>query len=141
MSKESEDEAYHKLAYYTLAHPSPSFIHQNIVDAYAAQNASQDTKPIKITFALIGLYLCLEKGYTGKQSQLAHIELAKKRKDWPQIDLPEFRGEITLADVLSVNPGSERDGKILEWCESVWRAYGSEHEKIANLVKDELGIA
>jgi len=138
--EESEDQAYHQLAYYTLAHPNPSFIHQNIVDAYAAQNANEDTKPIKIVFALVGLYLCLEKGYTGRQTQLAHMELAMKRKTWPKIVLPEYRGDISARDVLLAQPGPERDAAIFTWCQSVWDAYKNVHQKIADLVKMELKV-
>jgi hypothetical protein len=67
-----EQEKYYELSYYTLAHDDPRFIHQHIVDAFAAQTANQDTNPIKVAFALIGLYLYLEKDYTGKEVQLAH---------------------------------------------------------------------
>ncbi len=55
--KESEQEKYYELAYYTLSHPDPAFIHQHAVDAFTAQNANAGSKPISITFALIGLYL------------------------------------------------------------------------------------
>ena len=140
MNNEFEDKIYHQLAYYTLAHPDKSFIHQNIVDAYAAQNADETTKPIKITFALVGLYLCVDRGFTGRQAQLAHIALAKKRKTWPQIKLPKFRGEITAEDVLKSIPGKERDQAILNWCKSVWDVYSSEHQKISELVKSELNF-
>jgi hypothetical protein len=60
-----EQEKYYELSYYTLAHDDPRFIHQHIVDAFAAQTANQDTNPIKVAFALIGLYLYLERDYTG----------------------------------------------------------------------------
>ena len=140
MKNESEDKLYHQLAYYTLSHGSAEFIHQNIVDAYAAQNADENTKPVKVTFALIGLYLLIEKGYTGRQVQLAHIALAKKRKDWPHFDLPKDRGELTVRDVLDVPAGAERDQKILEWCKNVWEAYTSEHRKVVELVRGELDI-
>jgi Family of unknown function (DUF5946) len=66
------EERYYELSYYTLGHKDPGFIHQHIVDAFAAQTANQNTKPIKVAFALIGLYLYLEKDYTGKEVQLAH---------------------------------------------------------------------
>jgi len=52
----SEQERYDELACYTLAHPDPGFIHQNIVDAFGAQTATEADKPIKIAFALVGLY-------------------------------------------------------------------------------------
>lgn len=70
-----DDELYNQLAFYTLAHPDPAFIHQLLVDAYGAQHADETTKPIAVLFSLIGLYLHLEKGYTGKQVQRAHMRL------------------------------------------------------------------
>ena len=107
----SPREEFYELSYYTLAHPNPSFIHQHIVDAFAAQTASDDTKRIGITFALIGLYLYLDRGYTGKQVQLAHMALAKQNKEWPKFVLPKLRGEVTVADVLAESPGEERDDR------------------------------
>jgi hypothetical protein len=41
----SDQDLYHELSYYTLAHPDPSFIHQHIVDAYAAQHADDARRP------------------------------------------------------------------------------------------------
>ena len=52
--------AYDELASYTLAHGDPAFIHQHVVDAFAAQHATDDSKPIGVAFALIGLYLHVE---------------------------------------------------------------------------------
>ena len=53
----TSEDAYHELCYYTLAHRDPSFIHQHVVDAFAAQHADEKTKPIKLTFALVGALL------------------------------------------------------------------------------------
>jgi hypothetical protein len=137
----SEQEPYNELAYYTLAHPHPSFIHQNIVDAFAAQTASEADKPIKIAFALVGLYLCIVKGRTGRQAQLAHMRLAKYRKDWPRFTPPADRGAIRVGDVIAAAPGVERDAMIRQWCESVWAAWSHVHKQIADLCKEKLGIA
>jgi Family of unknown function (DUF5946) len=134
-----EEEKYYELSYYTLAHADPSFIHQHIVDAFAAQAASQNTKPITVAFALIGLYLYLEKNYTGKQVQLAHMALASGKKEWPKFALPESRGQITVADVLNAPAGQKRDAMIREWCASVWQAYSDSHAKVRDLVADSLG--
>jgi hypothetical protein len=133
-------EQYNELAYYTLAHPDPAFIHQHLVDAFGAQNAEEGMKPIGLMFALAGLYLAVEKGYTGKQVQDAHIEMAKKRKDWPAIPLPVFRGDITAADVLAVPPGPDRDRMFLAWCKSVWDAYTDSQQQVRDVVKDILGV-
>jgi hypothetical protein len=134
MTPDEAQEKFYELSYYTLAHPDPSFIHQHIVDAFTAQTANADSKPIGVVFALIGLHLYLDKDYTGKQVQQAHMTLARHKRDWPRFDLPESRGEITVADVLSEPAGPGRDAKIREWCASVWEAYSERHEKIRDLI-------
>jgi len=134
----SEMQQYYELSYYTLAHPGPQFIHQHIVDAFAAQTANHDTKSIAVAFALIGLSLYLEKNCTGKQVQLAHMALTNRKKDWPRFDLPKDRGEITVADVLSKPEGEERDAMIHAWCASVWQAYRDTHTEIRSLIANFL---
>ena len=130
----TEQEIYNELACYTLSLADKEFIHQHIVDAFCAQYADENKKPIAITFALAGLYLYLEKDYTGRQVQLAHVQMAKKRKKWPAFELPEKRGDITVADVLNTLPGKERHEMIRKWCLSVWDAYKESHDIIAALV-------
>jgi hypothetical protein len=101
--------SYHELCAYTLTHGDPGFIHQHVVDAFAAQNADANTKPIKLAFALIGLYLLLERNSTGRQVQRVHRLLANRRKQWPRFDLPADRGMIWPSDVLAAPPGRARD--------------------------------
>ena len=43
----TDQAAYEELCYYTLAHGDPAFIHQHVVDAFAAQTADENIKPIK----------------------------------------------------------------------------------------------
>lgn len=135
-----EQPLYDELAFYTTAHPDPGFIHQNVVDAFAAQNADQSTKPMKIVFALAGLYLCLEKGFTGKQAQLAHMKMARWRKPWPTFPLPEARGDIRVADVLAAEPSEARDAMIRKWCQAVWDSWAHAHDEIRAICQRELGV-
>lgn len=139
MSSTSSD-LYAELSYYTLAHSDPAFIHQHVVDAYAAQNADENTKPITLAFALIGLYLYLDQNWTGREVQKAHMKLAHQRKEWPTFDTPDDRGKVTVADVLASPPGDERDTAIRAWCAAVWEAYSDTHQAIADLVSAELKI-
>lgn len=132
MRKNQED--YDELSYYTLAHSDPAFIHQHIVDAYAAQTADKHTKPITLSFALIGLYLYLEKKFTGKGVQQAHMRLANKNKKWPIFLIPENIGSITVADVIKTKPGKERDAMIQKWCKAVWDAYSQDHKRVEKLI-------
>jgi hypothetical protein len=115
--------AYDELASYTLTHGGAEFIHQHVVDAFGAQSATPATKPIGLTFALIGLYLHVERGFSGRQVQRAHMMLARRTRDWPAFPLPEDRGSMTALDVMAVPAGAERDRAIDAWCASVWGAY------------------
>lgn len=140
MDRLSQNE-FAELSYYTLSHPdSVYFIHQHVVDAFQAQEATAETKPIALTFSLVGLYLYLEKGYTGRQVQQAHQRLAKNKKVWPLVELPSQRGDITVSDVLKTAPGRQRDEVIKDWCCSVWNAYRNSQQAIALLVKTELSV-
>jgi len=75
------------------------FIHQLIVDTYTAQHSGPNVKPISTAFALIGLYLTFELGYTGKQVQRTHMFLAEKHIEWPRFDPPIEKNALTVCDV------------------------------------------
>ncbi len=136
--EKSEQKMFYELSCYTQTHPDPSFIHQYAVDAFAAQRADKNTKPIALAFALIGLYLHIEKNFTGKEVQMAHVKLAKHQKQWPKFDLPEHRGDIRISDVITAPDGPERDETIRKWSASVWEAYKDIHKEVADLVENEL---
>lgn len=135
----SEQEAYDKLQCYTLEHRGPMFVHQHVVDAWAAQHADERTKPIGLAFALIGLYLHVEKGYSGRQVQQVHMKLGRHKRTWPSFPLPRERGSVTAAQVMAVQAGPERDKAIDFWCASVWEAFSDSHRAVAELLK-HLGI-
>ena len=130
----AEQHAYNELCYYTLAHGDPAFIHQHVVDAFAAQTADENTKPIKITFALVGLYLHVEKQFSGRQVQLAHMKLGREKEAWPVFQLPKERGAVTVTNVIAAPAGAERDEMIQRWCSSVWEAYRDNRRVVAELL-------
>ncbi|MDQ3170359.1 MAG: DUF5946 family protein [Acidobacteriota bacterium] len=115
--------AYHELCGYALTRGDATFIHQHVVDAFAAQSATPATKPIAIAFALVGLYLHLEKGFNGREVQRAHMKMAREKHAWPLIALPAERGSMTAADVIRAPAGAARDAAIDDWCQSVWTCY------------------
>jgi len=131
----SEQEAYDELQGYTLAHGDPAFVHQHVVDAWAAQHADERTKPIGLTFALVGLYLHLERGFSGRQVQRAHMALARHKRAWPTFGLPQVRGSITATHVIAAPAGPERDRAIDAWCASVWGAFRESHRAVAELLE------
>lgn len=135
-----EQDLFDQLCFYTLAKADAEFIHQHGVDAFTAQRADKDTKPIAIVFALAGLYLHLEKGFTGREVQRAHMQMARRRKSWPRLALPRERGPVRVADVIAAGTGAACDAAIEIWCESVWGAYRGCREEIAQILREELDI-
>ena len=136
----TDQEIYDELSLYTLGLRDKAFLHQNIVDAYAAQHVDEQTKPIRTVFALIGLYLTLEKGFTGRQVQQMHMRLAQQRKQWPKLSPPQATASITVADVLAAAPGEARDHAVREWCAAVWQTWEPHRRLIIDLAQDELDI-
>jgi hypothetical protein len=131
-----EESAYHDLCCYTLAHGGPEFIHQHVVDAFGAQDADEHGKPIRLAFSLVGLYLHVEKGLTGRQVQLAHMTLARRKRAWPAFPLPRDRGRITAVDVLAAPGGPLRDQMIHAWCASVWEAFRESRQAVIDLLEE-----
>lgn len=136
---QSPQDAYNEFASYTLSHAHQTyFIHQHVVDAFALETADEHTKPIKITFALVGLYLFLEKYFTGRQVQRAHMILGRHQKSWPTFPIPKEQSTIMIFDVLKEKPGTTEDAMIKKWCESMWDEWVESQSAIRDLVEREL---
>lgn len=129
--------AYDEVYVYTMGRPG--FILQHVVDAFAVQTARGDSKPIAVVFGLVGLYLHLEKQFSGGQVQQTHVQLGRRKREWPKVQLPEDRGNITAVDVLAAAAGPERDKAIEDWCRCVWTAFGANRQAIVALLQ-EYGI-
>lgn len=131
----SEEDVYNELCAYTLQHGDATFIHQHVVDAFAAQRATGLTKPIKVAFSLAGLYLHLEKGFSGRQVQRAHMQIARVKRTWPTFVLPDDRGSLTVFDVMAVPAGVRRDELIDAWSASVWRAFSASRSAVIEFLR------
>ena len=136
----SDQDLYDQLAFYTLELRDPEFIHQHIVDAYAVQHAGPGSKPIAIVFGLIGLYLYLEKNFTGRQVQRAHMQLAWRRRPWVAPPIPPQRATVGVADVLAAPPGPPRHAMIRRWCEAVWQDWQDSRPQIVAMAQEQLDI-
>lgn len=131
-----EREAYHELCAYTLGRGDPDFVHQHVVDAWMAQHADDAMRPIGLAFALVGLYLRVERGFTGRQVQRVHMALARRGRDWPAFPLPAERGSLGACHVMSAAAGPERDRAIDAWCASVWEAFRDNRAAVAALLAE-----
>jgi Family of unknown function (DUF5946) len=126
-------QLYGELTVYTLSRGYVGFIHQLAVDAYGAQHVGERARPIGVAFALIGLYLACERGYSGQQVQHMHMLLARRSKTWPPFTPPPHPGSLTIRDVLQAPPGDKRDAELRRWGQSVWDAWSHEHARVKTL--------
>ena len=129
----SEQDAYDELRCYTLELGDPAFILQHVVDAFTAQHADERTKPIALTFALVGLHLHVDKQLSGRQVQRVHMVLARHKRQWPTFPLPPERGSMSAVDAMAAPAGVERSRAVDAWCESVWQAFHESHRRVAEL--------
>ena len=128
-------DAYDELYVYTMGRSN--FILQHVVDANIAQNAPPvNPPPIGVIFSLAGLYLHVEKGFTGKQVQHAHTIMGRAKRSWPNVVWPAHRGEMTAATVLALPMGDARDEGIHEWCRQVWAAFRANRSTVSALVSE-----
>lgn len=134
-------QLYGELSADTLTHDDGTFLHQHAVDAYAAQHVGAMMRPIGAAFALIGLYLAVERGWTGHVVRQAHQRLAACSRDWPRFTPPRRSGGVTVADVLQMPAGTERERRLRTWSAAVWDAWCEEHERVATLVARFLDVS
>jgi hypothetical protein len=121
---------------YVYAIGRPGFILQHVVDAFAVQTANHDSKPIGVVFGLVGLYLHVEKQFSGRQVQEVHMKLGSRKREWPSIYFPEDRGTMTVVDVRATSAGPERDIAIDNWCRSIWASFGGDRQTIMALLRE-----
>jgi len=127
---------YNELSLYTLSLNDKGFIHQNIVDTFIAQNADSNTKNIALFFSVIGLYLYIEKGYSGKEIQDLHTKIANTKKELPKLKIPKEKATITISNVLEARSEIERNEKIKEWSASVWEIFKDQKDIIENFLRE-----
>ncbi len=106
--------------------------HQMTVDAYGAQHVDPAGPRIGPAFALIGLYLALERGLNGPQVRDAHAFLARTRREWPAFEPPARRWRVTVFDVAMVDV-EEHAAAVGRWGASVWEAWGPDQRRIREL--------
>lgn len=129
-----------ELTAYHLSGADPTFIHQIALDAYGAQHSGGATRSITTAYSCIGLYLALEHNYTGRRVQGAHMVLARKRTDWPQLRKPQAGNWLTVRDVVALSCGAERDRMLMRWAASVWQAWQNEHEWVRSVCQRHLNV-
>lgn len=125
-------EHYNTLCGLSFSYFDPSFTHQLAVDAYTAQHAFDESKPIGIVFALIGLCLVNKHDFTGRQVQRFHMNIQKQK--WPKLTPPSLKSDITIADISGISDENQRNTMIKKWALEVWETWEIHHDYIITLV-------
>jgi len=63
----------------------------------------------------------------GRQVQLAHMKIGRRKLDWSKLEPPKHHTELTVLDVLRTDPGRERDEMIMRWARAVWQSWEDRH--------------
>ncbi len=120
---------YGRLSARTLALPRETFIHQTAIDCYEAQHPGLPGKPIAAVFGLVGLYLVVEKGYTGLEVQHVHMMLGNEKRPLPSLSIPDTRSAITVASIGEVTDAN-LPVALTNWAHAIWDAWAGEQDKI-----------
>lgn len=113
-------------------------LHQLTVDTYAAHHPRAGSPPIGTAFALIGLYLSLERGMSGPRVRDEHHRLARVRRSWPEFVPPPGLDALSHS-ILDVDRAvtNEAHARALDaWAGAVWHAWGRHHGLVAELYSD-----
>ncbi len=114
-----------------LSHvPQLGGLHQLTEDTYAAQHAGPNVPAIGVAFALIGLHLRLDLGWSGNAVRATHQYLAAHQRDWPKFDPPSARATLTVAHVSGSPTPLEHASRVRAWAASVWEAWSPEHAAV-----------
>ena len=124
-----------------LSHiPQLGRLHQLTQDAYTGQHAGPRVPAIGIAFALIGLHLALDSGWSGNEVRAAHQYLAARHKVWPGFEPPSAPAALTVSHVAGSPTPEEHASRVRAWASSVWESWSAEHAAVqewADQVLDE----
>jgi hypothetical protein len=130
---------YGEVIGYELAHVAElGLFHQLMVDTYAAQHAGGRASALNVAFAVIGLYLALEMGWSGDRVRDAHRFLANRFRTWPSLEPPPDGAGLTVIDVAMAGSAQEHGERIEAWALSVWRRWQPLHGAVAELISERL---
>jgi len=124
-------ELYMTVVGHELSHiPQLGALHQLTEDAYSAQHAGARVPAIGMAFALIGLHLALDDGWSGNAVRAAHQFLAARHNEWPHFEPPSTPASLTIAHVAGSPTPEEHASRVRAWSASVWESWSAQHAAV-----------
>ncbi|MFD1720747.1 DUF5946 family protein [Amnibacterium endophyticum] len=116
---------------FQVQHPVMLRYHQMTADAYTAQHAGGATPLLRVGYALAGLWLSIEHGFSGEDVRSIHRRMGRPTAAWPVFEPPRPPQRwLTVVDVAEagVRQRSERGHAkaVSAWAESVWETWQRE---------------
>ncbi|MGB7859193.1 MAG: DUF5946 family protein, partial [Acidimicrobiia bacterium] len=91
-----------------------------------------------VAFALIGLRLSLDDGWSGNQVRDVHRSLAAMALDWPEFAVPEQPATMTIFDVALADSEEAHADLVTRWAGAVWASWRARHDDIETLISQYL---
>ena len=134
-------QLYGEVAAHEAAHVAVlGRLHQLTVDTYGAQHAGGSAARIGVAFALIGLRLSLDEGWSGEEVRDAHQYLAANFREWPEFAPPAERKWMTVYDVALATSPDEHARLVLRWAAEAWAAWEHAREDVVALLRARLPV-
>lgn len=113
-------------------------VSQWLVDAYAAQHATNADRRNRQSVALHLISLCaaFEHGMPAEHRQRLIGNLA--HREYPLLNPPVTSFAITVRDVAD-SSDSDRSGVVQQWARTTWDAWTKHHELVRSWLFDALG--
>jgi len=125
---------YAEVSGFEFQHPVMLRYHQLSVDAYGAQHAGRPTTPIRLGYALAGLWLALEHGFSGDEVRVIHHSMGHAEEWWPAFEPPAGRARITVHDVaeqgVRIGSSTGHATATRAWAEDVWGTWTEQRPQV-----------
>jgi hypothetical protein len=129
---------------FELLHPTlAGRCHQLTVDAYGAQHAGPPTGYVYVSYSLVGLYLALERGWSGTDIRALHQRMGHPDPSWPLFQRPLLTAGVTIADVAEagarVGSVEGHAASVERWAKSVWSSWADQRAVVIGLTTRLVG--
>jgi hypothetical protein len=103
--------------------------HRLTVDAYAVQHPGKPSPQSiqSVCLHLVSLHLVLERAVDHSTATGILQRLAGKKDMFTWLDPPDSLGDLTVNNVLAAASAIEHREAVLDWANSVWRAWVAHH--------------
>jgi hypothetical protein len=123
-------------AYATTAAPDPE-VHQSLVDAYAAQHATNPDRRNRQSVALHLVSLCAAFEHSMPAEWRRRVIGQLAHREYPVLEPQVTSFDITIRDVVDA-ADHDRPRVVQQWARVTWDAWASHHAAVRSWLSDEL---